>query len=369
MSGLCPFRRSNPPNPSIWVMLVAWGRAFLRVPRQAGTSVSSLGRPVLTSTSELLAGATHRVPLQHTDGKSVVPMDRVTIDGERFVTKTVSPRLDWITRATGDYGCRVLGCWRDGILDALPECFDHAVVAVAHETHDNATTLLMRDVGRWLVPEGDEPIGLEQHRRFLYHMAQLHATFWARRDLPLLTPMSARYTMLTPLTSEVELALGNDSGVPAMLPGCWEALDAAAPEAARIARRLADDPWLLVAALEETPQTFIHGDWKLGNLGSHPDGRTILLDWQWPGVGPACVDLVWYLAINAARLPESKEAAIAAYRDSLEAAGVATEPWFDRQLSLAILGGFVQLGWNKAGDDAELSWWAEQVPSVARSLA
>jgi len=326
-------------------------------------------RPVAASAAELLAGATSREPLQHTDGKSAVPMDRVVIDGTRYVTKELSTRLDWISRATGDYGCRALGCWRDGIYDALPACIDAAVVAVAHDATTGTTTLLMHDVGEWLVPEGDDVVSLEQHRRFLDHMAQLHATFWGRTDLPVLTPMTTRYSTLTPLTSQIERDLGYGSGVPSILPACWDALDAAAPEAARAARRLAADPWPLVSALNATPQTFVHGDWKMGNLGSHPDGRTILLDWQWPGVGPACLDLMWYLAINAARLPESKEAAIDAYRESLESHGVATTDWFDRQLALAILGAFVQLGWNKAGDDAELSWWADQVPAIAATLS
>ncbi|HVT64177.1 MAG TPA: phosphotransferase [Mycobacteriales bacterium] len=331
-------------------------------------SVRSDSRPVASSAAELIAGATSRVPLQHTDGKSAVPMDRVVIDGASYVTKAISTRFDWISRATGDYGCRVLGCWRDGILDQLPGCFDHAIVAVSYEPETSTTTLLMHDVGEWLVPEGDDPISLEQHRRFIDHMAQLHAAFWGRSDLPLLTPMTARYLALTPLTSQTEHELGNDSGVPAMLPGFWHDLDAAAPDAARVARALIADPWPLVAALNETPQTFIHGDWKMGNLGSHPDGRTILIDWQWPGVGPATVDLVWYLAINAARLPESKEAAIDAYREALERHRVVTDGWFERQLDLAILGGFVQLGWNKAGDPAELSWWTERVAATAETL-
>jgi Phosphotransferase enzyme family len=332
-------------------------------------SVREAVRPVASSAAELLAGATDRTPLQQADGKSSVPMERVLIDGRSYVTKTISPQLDWITRATGDYGCRVLACWRDGLLDALPDCFDHAIVAVAHEPNTQTTTLLMNDVGPWLVPEGDEPIPVDQHHRLLDHMARLHATFWGRTDLPVLTPMTTRYTTLTPLTAEVERSLGDAPGVPAMLPACWDALDAAAPDAARIARRLAADPWPLVAALDDTPQTFIHADWKLGNLGSHPDGRTILLDWQWPGVGPGCVDLAWHLAINSARLPETKEATIEAYREALEGHGVSTAGWFDRQLSLALLGGFVQLGWNKAADDRELSWWAEKVPAVARTLA
>ena len=36
-------------------------------------------------------------------------------------------------------------------------------------------------------------------------------------------------------------------------------------------------------ALATTPCTFVGGDWKLGNLGRHPDGRTILVDQAYPG--------------------------------------------------------------------------------------
>lgn len=153
-----------------------------------------------------------------------------------------------------------------------------------------------------------------------------------------------------------------------MLAACWADLDRAAPEAARVARSLANDPWPLVTALEATPWTFVHADWKLGNLGSQPDGRTILLDWQWPGTAPACVDLAWYVAVNCDRLPESKEDAIAAYRDALEADGVSTGEWFDRQLELCLLGAFVQLGWSKTHDDVELGWWVDRVLAAAPTV-
>jgi hypothetical protein len=58
--------------------------------------------------------------------------------------------------------------------------------------------------------------------------------------------------------------------------------------------------------------------------GTHPDGRTILLDWAFPGAGPACWDRCWYLALNRARLPEPKEAAISRFRAALEDRGIDT---------------------------------------------
>ena len=79
-----------------------------------------------------------------------------------------------------------------------------------------------------------------------------------------------------------------------------------------------------------------------------------------PWSGPPCADLVHYVVLNQARLPvgHRKEDAFDAYRNTLVAQGIDTEPWFERQLALCILGAMLQLGWEKAlGDDAELEWW------------
>jgi len=125
-------------------------------------------------------------------------------------------------------------------------------------------------------------------------------------------------------------------------------------------------PDAVTGPLNLTPLTFLQGDWKMGNLGSHPDGRTILLDWAYPGSGPACWDLCWYLALNRARIPEPKEAAIGRFRAALEARGVATDPWWDTQLDLCLIGIMATFGWEKAlGDQAELDWWQDRVARAA----
>jgi thiamine kinase-like enzyme len=124
-----------------------------------------------------------------------------------------------------------------------------------------------------------------------------------------------------------------------------------------------------VAAVGTTPWTFLHGDWKMATLGSHADGRTVLLDWSFPGAGPPCAELAHYLALNRSRVPQSKEVAIAAYRAALELHGVTTEPWFDRQITLSLLGIMCALGWEKAlGDDDELRWWEARVAEGAALL-
>ena len=325
-------------------------------------------RAVKPSIDALLAGATSREPMKTADSLSSAAFERVVIDGQPYVVKHLSTASDWIMRATGDVACRPLWVWRTGLLDALPDCLDPLIVDVAHDTQTGVTTLLMPDVGAYLVPEGAGLLPLQQHHRFVDHMGALHTAFWDWDGPPALTPMTNRYTTLVPLTGQVERDLGHHDGVPSLLEAAWQHLAAASPEMGEHALAIATNPGVLVDALADTPTTLIHGDWKAGNLGSGPDGRTILIDWQWPGRAAGCVDLGWYLAVNCDRLPESKEATIAGYRDALVRHGVDVTGWFDRQLELALLGAFVQLGWSKTHDPAELGWWVNRVLPTARDL-
>ena len=151
-----------------------------------------------------------------------------------------------------------------------------------------------------------------------------------------------------------------------MLGPGWRTFAAEAPRAAEVLLPLHCDPWPLLDGLAATPTTLIHGDWKAGNLGTHPDGRTILLDWAFPGLAPPAADLAWYLGVNCERLPHAKEDAIAAYRASLEGRGVDTSDWWDRQLGLALIGTALQLAWCKTGP--ELGWWEDRVLEAAHLL-
>lgn len=329
------------------------------------------GREVAASVDELVAGATARLPLTHDDGKSGARLERVIVAGQPLVLKHLGVDDDWVARASGDLACRPVLVWSSGLLDALPDCFDHAVVAAAHEPARRRGALLLRDVGAWLVPPGDDALPLRQHRGFLSHMAALHAVFWDFRDTVGLLALETRFLLLSPWVADAERDRPDPPLVPGtLIPEGWRRLSTAAPKAAMVVRALHHDPTPLSRALRTTPQTLIHGDWKAGNLGTSPDGHTVLLDWAIPGQAPACLDLAWYLAINAARLPEPKRDAIAAYRRALEHAGVPTHGWWERQLALSLLGAFLLLGWEKAfGHPAELAWWAARVEEGTRWLA
>jgi hypothetical protein len=327
----------------------------------------------VASLDELLAGAVDRTPLAAGDSKSGASLERVVIGGERFVVKHLHPDRDWTMRGFGDLGCRPMVVWTSGLLDAVPASIDHAVVGAAHGLGRNGwgAALLLRDVGAHLIPEGDDRVPFEHHRQLLHHLAELSSAFWDvdPASLPELLSLESRYSAFGPGWIAAEEARGFPDPVPAIAQRGWAAFADRAPADVReVVDALRHDLDPLVRALRRTPLTFIHGDWKMGNLGVHGD-RTVLLDWTYPGIGPVTHDLGWYLAVNRARLPESKEDAAEALRSSLEAHGIDTDPWWEAQLALGLLGTLVQFGWEKAlGDDDELGWWCERVRDGARWL-
>jgi hypothetical protein len=325
--------------------------------------------------AELLAGATERTVLAEVPGKSGARLERVVIGGQPYVLKHIDLAEDWTMRASGCLRGASLTLWERGILARLPDCFNQPIVGAAPveprgPAPSGGCDLLMHDVTPWLVPVADAPITAAQHLRFLRHMAALHASFWDCGSELDVVPEMHRYLELSPWMAEAEAAAGSPHLVPQLVAKGWPLLAEVAPAAAAVVTPLAYDPGPLMDALATTPHTFVHSNWKLDNLGTDDAGRTVLLDWETSGHGAPLSDLAWYLAINCRRLPQSKEASIGAYRDALEACGVDTQPWWERQLALCLLGALVQFGWEKAlgGYDEELAWWETQAVRAAPLL-
>ena len=324
----------------------------------------------------LIAGATEREVLADAPGKSGARLERLVIGGERYVLKHMDLASDWTIRTTGCLRGASLTLWDRGILARLPDCLNQPIVGVTVADREGSVpwdrySLLMRDVGQWLVPATGAPIPTGQHRRFLAHMARMHASFWDCGSDYEVVPEMHRYLELSPWMAEAEADLGSAHLVPQLVGKGWPLLAEVAPAAAEVVTPLARDPGPLVEALARTPHTFVHGNWKLDNLGTDDQGRTVLLDWEQPGLGAPLSDLAWYLAINCRRLPQAKEDSIETYRAELEALGIATEPWWDRQLALCLLGAMVQFGWEKAlgGYDEELQWWENKALAAIPLLA
>jgi aminoglycoside phosphotransferase (APT) family kinase protein len=319
---------------------------------------------VTASVDELLARATSRVDARNNDAKSGSKLERVVIDGDRYFVKQLSPATDWIMRIGGDLVHWSHIIWQAGIMDRVPDCIDHTIVAMEVQPGDDPVmTIIMRDVGEYLVPEGNTEVSAEQHGGFIDHMAALHATFWDFHDHGLhLARTRDRLRFFS--SDNIARELGGDDvpGPIAAADAGWRELETRSPLLSRLAAAVHIRPELVTEPLAFTPVTFLHGDWKMGNLGTHPDGRTILVDWTIPGSGPPCYELGWYLALNRARLPEPKEAVLERYRTCLEQRGITTAAWWDKQVDLCLIAIMATFGWEKGLDDeAELRWWERTV--------
>jgi hypothetical protein len=322
---------------------------------------------IAESLDELVAGATDRVEVRTSDAKSGARFERLVIDGERHFLKSLSAADDWIMRVTGNTSNWEFKVWRAGIYGETPSVIDHAIRGMALE--GDRLSILMTDCGDDLVPPGDDPVPGEHHADFIDAMAAMHAHFLGWRDDLGLQDLSRRLLFFAPDTIAPELEAEDVPGPIAVAHQGWGLLPERAPRLHDLATAVQRDPDALSQALRETPLTFVAGDWKLGNVGHRPEGRTILLDWAYPGEAPPCWDLTWYLALNRARLPESKAATIDRYRERLEHHGVDTAAWWDRQLGLSLLGMAALFAWEKAvGDQAELAWWEQAAVDGARWL-
>ena len=320
------------------------------------------------SPAELLARASSRERVMPADARSGAVFERIVVGPDRYFVKQLSFGSDWVMRASGDHVGRQYLVWQAGIMGHAPDCIDHAVVAmgVAGAGDDAVLTIVMRDIGEFLVRPGDAIVPAGQHAGFITHMAAMSSAFWGWDDQIGLTTMAQRVRLFAPDTIAAELTAAEVPGPIAAAAAGWSTLADRSALLSQLARLVHDRPEVITGPLAQTPRTFLAVDWKMGNLGTHPDGRTILLDWAFPGAGPACWDLCWYLALNRARLPEPKEAAISRFRAALEDRGIDTGDWWQQQLDLCMIGIMATFGWEKAlGDAGELSWWERAVADAA----
>jgi hypothetical protein len=310
----------------------------------------------------LLADVVAREPLAAADGRSGSLLERVLLaDGRALVVKHVRDGGDWIMRASHDHG-RAAELWSSGVLARVPDVIDHAVVGA--ERVEDGWVVIMRDVSAALIPD-DARLSRGDSRRVLEAAAALHAGFW--EDPPLeLCSMADRYRFLSPATARREAGGGGE--VPRLIRRGWERFaevvpaDVAEPVMAVLAR-----PEPFAAALSASGSTLLQGDLKLGNLGLTAD-RVVVLDWgTQTGWGPPAVEVAWYLAINWSRVDATREQVLDDFR------AAEGERHDEDALRLALLGGLVQLGWDKAlhasghpdpairaREAADLAWWADR---------
>ncbi len=322
----------------------------------------------------------------------------------RFVMKRFSMQRDWIMRLTQDYEVREVALFRGGVFARMPDLCIVPIIAAARDGKSWAS--LMIDVSDSLVPNGAAPIPTADLKRYLDHLAAIHARFMEDESLlhPSLGLSAVRdfILILAPNIVRREIEAGRSHPVLEWAVRGWEIFDEVAPpEAVRVVKKVQQDLRPLLRVLARAPRTLVHGDYKLGNLGTWtpppvaplPSGgggdgvgalepRTIILDWQGAAFGSPLLDIGYFLAINSARLSVSKEEAIQMYRDSLASFGYPYQPHaWARDLEVGLLaGGAMRLTWQKAlgtqSDDTavrkreanELQWWSEQIVRGGRWL-
>jgi hypothetical protein len=315
---------------------------------------------IAQSLDELIAGATDRTPLRPEDARSGATFERLTINGEPHFLKLLSADTDWIMRVTGNTTNWEFKVWQAGLYQRVPDVIDHAMVGMSLEGDGSTARLaqLMTDRGADMTAPGDSMLPTDHHLGFIDHMAAFHARFMGWHDEIGIQDMARRFLFFAPETIAPELLVDDIPGPVFVADQGWDRLPTLAPRLNELVRGIHRDPQPLAEALRSTPLTFVAGDWKLGNVGRRTDGRTVLLDWAYPGEAAPCWDLTWYLALNQARMPHSKEATIDYYRGRLEHHGVDTTGWWERQLGLSLVGMAAVFAWEKAvGDPAELAWW------------
>jgi hypothetical protein len=340
--------------------------------------------------------AVERAPLEvaHYSGNT---LERVTarLHGaeRRFVLKRFSIERDWIMRLTHDQAVREVALFRHGVYARLPATCYVPIIAAARD--GNAWASLMTDVSPGLA--ADEPLTLDDLRRYLAHLAALHARFLhddALQD-PALGLSSLRDFMLilAPTTVQTECAEGRGHPVLQAATRGWSICAEIAPAVMHLVEQLERDLHPLMALIERMPHTLLHGDFKAGNLGVWPPAtaqptdpnaapRTIMLDWQDATYGAPLLDLGYFLAISASRLPVTKEAAIELYCEALAHCGYSyAQPTWERDRDVGLLaGGALRLLWQKAlgtqtsdpilrqRQHEELRWWCDLTLRASRWL-
>lgn len=290
--------------------------------------------------------------------------------------------------ATDDKHWRSITVWQQGLLDRLPKTIDHGIIACSLD--EDGYAIMMRNVSEDLLPE-DRPLSGKENAFVLEAMAVLHAAFWedGRLDdqkLHLCKPEDF-FSHTSPEKAR-RLAEKNPSFVLEMIiEGRRLIPKFVDTDMAELMHDLVHDPAPLCTALARYPQTLVHSDVRMANLGlergNHP--RLILLDWARQTKTVPAVDLIYYLVTgNSSQFPISFEKSIDLYKQQLarRLGDRFDESWWQPQLELGLLGTFSTMAcfmaWGAEHSDDEssrnqdrvdLRWWAEQARAGVKWLA
>jgi hypothetical protein len=208
-----------------------------------------------------------------------------------------------------------------------PACF-----AAGYDELTDTFALVLEDVSSTV--EVDQLVGcpVELADLTLRELARLHASWWGREQL-------YAYGWLTTFASADRLA-----NLSRLMREGWPALCSLAearlgPDARRIGQAVLEYLPHGLAALDELPQTLVHGDPRLDNLmfdAGAARAPIVLLDWQNVSRGAAVSDVAYFLAqsLTVPELRDHGDDLLARYHAELVGHGVTGFPLPDLTAAL-----------------------------------
>lgn len=247
--------------------------------------------------SHLLQRKVSRVdcqPFKPSDGFSGNQMYQVTADDKLLVMKCLMPTVDWIAIATDDHQCRSVRVWQYGLLDRIRPYMDHAILAACRDRDDYA--ILMYDVSDGLF--AGKEITTKTIHTLLDSLAAMHAMFWEDDTLNNFDLGLCGAEQLVRMCWPIHFdRYRHDTQSLEYLSKGWEALfELLDADVRNTLQSLMNNPHPLFDTLASFPSTFIHADYRTGNLALMPETNQIVaFDWQDAGYAPATICLSWFL--------------------------------------------------------------------------
>lgn len=279
--------------------------------------------------------------------------------GSSFIIKMTTLKIDWIMRATADFGCRE-SAWAGENFSNRDQIGNPAIGSAKD---GELFSILMHDLSSSLLT--NERLTHAQFDKILGGIRRMHAlSVNDLHDVPWCS-IENRLKLFEPNIEKLSGFRISDD----ILEG-WDFFLSQAPlGVSDLVLALFKDTSPLEAALAKLPNCLVHGDLKIDNICLRPDGSVSLIDWSMVMNAPAAIDLGWFLAMNSKALPISLDEAISQY----SSISSIDKDLIGHHNSLTVLCGLMIRGWRKAldakkGEAAEFKWWCEQALHASRIL-